>query len=195
MGYYCGVFKDESDDGLIHISRDGHGICEMHRRKGEKSAKYRYIMDRKEYKEYFSKYYKIPFIAINQNSKNVTVDKKKNEVMEVAIKSLKNWYDNYFELLFKDSTIKEMTNNTFSKTIQSPFARTNNVTLTRTQIAATIINRYFDFLVMTNCPQYADGQIRKRIRKQVYNDFVKGRYFKNQIGEELYNMIEKIAEK
>lgn len=152
-------------------------------------------MDRKEYKEYFSKYYKTPFIAINQNSKNVTVDKKKNEVMEVAIKSLKNWYDNYFELLFKDSTIKEMTNNTFSKTIQSPFARTNNVTLTRTQIAATIINRYFDFLVMANCPQYADGQIRKRIRKQIYNDFVKGRYFKNQIGEELYNMIEKIAEK
>lgn len=39
MGYYCGVFKDESDDGLIHISRHGHGMCEMHRRKGEKSAK------------------------------------------------------------------------------------------------------------------------------------------------------------
>jgi len=39
MGYYCGVFKNESDDGLIHISRDGHGMCEMHRRKGEKSAK------------------------------------------------------------------------------------------------------------------------------------------------------------
>ena len=29
----------------------------------------------------------------------------------------------------------------------------------------------------------------------IYNDFVKGRYFKNQIGEELYNMIEKIANK
>ena len=152
-------------------------------------------MDRKEYKEYFSKYYKIPVVSVEQNGGNNNIDEKKRKVMEIAIKSLGDWYDNYFELLFKDSTIKEMTNNTFSKTIQSPLARTNNVTLTRKQIAATIINRYFDFLVMANCPQYADGQIRKRIRKQVYNDFVKGRYFKNQIGEELYNMIEKIAEK
>lgn len=36
MDYYCGLFKDESDDGLIRISRDGHGMCEMHRRKHEK---------------------------------------------------------------------------------------------------------------------------------------------------------------
>ena len=152
-------------------------------------------MDRKEYKEYFTKYYKIPFIAINQNSKNVTVDKKKNEVMEIAIKSLGDWYDNYFDLLFRKSAIKEMNNNTMSKTIESPFARATNIKLSRTQAATIIINRYFDFLVMVNCPQYADGKTRKRIRKQVYNDFVKGRYFKNQIGEELYNMIEKIANK
>lgn len=152
-------------------------------------------MDRNEYKEYFSKYYKTPFIAINQNSKNVTVDKKKNEVMEVAIKSLKNWYDNYFDLLFRKSAIKEMNDNTMSKTIESPFARTTNIKISRTQAATIIINRYFDFLVMANCPQYADGKTRKRIRKQVYNDFVKGRYFQNQIGEELYNMIEKIADK
>lgn len=152
-------------------------------------------MDRKEYKEYFSKYYKIPFVSVEQNGGNNNIDEKKRKVMEIAIKSLGDWYDNYFDLLFRKSAIKVMNDNTMSKTIQSPFARTNNVTLTRTQIAATIINRYFDFLVMANCPQYADGQIRKRIRKQVYNDFVKGRYFKNQIGEELYNMIEKIAEK
>lgn len=152
-------------------------------------------MDRKEYKEYFSKYYKIPFVSVEQNCGNNNIDEKKRKVMEIAIKSLGDWYDNYFDLLFRKSAIKKMNDNTMSKTIQSPFARTNNVTLTRTQIAATIINRYFDFLVMANCPQYADGQIRKRIRKQVYNDFVKGRYFKNQIGEELYNMIEKIAEK
>lgn len=152
-------------------------------------------MDRKEYKEYFSKYYKIPFVSLEQNGGNNNIDEKKRKVMEIAIKSLGDWYDNYFDLLFRKSAIKVMNDNTMSKTIQSPFARTNNVTLTRTQIAATIINRYFDFLVMANCPQYADGQIRKRIRKQVYNDFVKGRYFKNQIGEELYNMIEKIAEK
>ena len=152
-------------------------------------------MDRKEYKEYFTKYYKIPFIAINQNSKNVTVDKKKNEVMEIAIKSLGDWYDNYFDLLFRKSAIKEMNNNTMSKTIESPFARATNIKLSRAQAATIIINRYFDFLVMANCPQYADGKTRKRIRKQVYNDFVKGRYFKNQIGEELYNMIEKIANK
>ena len=152
-------------------------------------------MDRKEYKEYFSKYYKIPFVSVEQNGENNNIDEKKRKVMEIAIKSLGDWYDNYFDLLFRKSAIKVMNDNTMSKTIQSPFARTNNVTLTRTQIAATIINRYFDFLVMANCPQYADGQIRKRIRKQVYNDFVKGRYFKNQIGEELYNMIEKIAEK
>ena len=152
-------------------------------------------MDRKEYKEYFTKYYKIPFIAINQNSKNVTVDKKKNEVMEIAIKSLGDWYDNYFDLLFRKSAIKEMNNNTMSKTIESPFARATNIKLSRAQAATIIINRYFDFLVMVNCPQYADGKTRKRIRKQVYNDFVKGRYFKNQIGEELYNMIEKIANK
>ena len=152
-------------------------------------------MDRKEYKEYFSKYYKIPFVSVEQNGGNNNIDEKKRKVMEIAIKSLGDWYDNYFDLLFRKSAIKVMNDNTMSKTIQSPFARTNNMTLTRTQIAATIINRYFDFLVMANCPQYADGQIRKRIRKQVYNDFVKGRYFKNQIGEELYNMIEKIAEK
>ena len=150
-------------------------------------------MDRKEYKEYFSKYYKIPFVSVEQNGGNNNIDEKKRKVMEIAIKSLGDWYDNYFDLLFRKSAIKVMNDNTMSKTIQSPFARTNNVTLTRTQIAATIINRYFDFLVMANCPQYADGQIRKRIRKQVYNDFVKGRYFKNQIGEKLYNMIEKIA--
>lgn len=39
MGYYCGVFKDVLNDGLIYISRSGHGMCEGHQRKGEKSAK------------------------------------------------------------------------------------------------------------------------------------------------------------
>ena len=152
-------------------------------------------MDRKEYKEYFNKYYKIPFIAIDENGNKKPVDEKKRMIMNNAIKSLGDWYDNYFDLLFRKSAIKEMNDNTMSKTIESPFARATNIKLSRTQAATIIINRYFDFLVMANCPQYADGQIRKRIRKQVYNDFVKGRYFKNQIGEELYNMIEKIAEK
>ena len=151
-------------------------------------------MDRKEYKEYFSKYYKIPFISTEQNGNNIT-DEKRRKVMDAAMKSLNDWYDNYFDLLFRKSAIKEMNDNMMSKTIESPFARTTNIKISRTQAATIIINRYFDFLVMANCPQYADGQIRKRIRKQVYNDFVKGRYFKNQIGEELYNMIEKIANK
>lgn len=39
IGYYCGVFKDVLNDGLIYISRSGHGMCEGHQRKGEKSAK------------------------------------------------------------------------------------------------------------------------------------------------------------
>lgn len=39
MGYYCGVFKDVLNNGLIYISRSGHGMCEGHQRKGEKSAK------------------------------------------------------------------------------------------------------------------------------------------------------------
>lgn len=39
MGYYCGVYKDMGNDSLIHISIDGHGMCEMHQKKGEKSAK------------------------------------------------------------------------------------------------------------------------------------------------------------
>ena len=152
-------------------------------------------MDRKEYKEYFSKYYKTPFVSVEQNSGNNNINEKKRKVMEIAIKSLGDWYDNYFDLVFRKSAIKEMNDNTMSKTIESPFARETSIKLSRTQAATIIINRYFDFLVMANCSQYADGQIRKRIRKQVYNDFVKGRYFKNQIGEELYNMIEKIANK
>ena len=152
-------------------------------------------MDRKEYKEYFTKYYRIPFVTLDENGNKKPVDEKKKVIMDAAIKSLGNWYDNYFDLLFRKSAIKEMNDNTMSKTIESPFARTTNIKISRTQAATIIINRYFDFLVMVNCPQYADGKTRKRIRKQVYNDFVKGRYFKNQIGEELYNMIEKIANK
>lgn len=151
-------------------------------------------MDRKEYKEYFNKYYKIPFISTEQNGNNIT-DEKRRKVMDAAMKSLNDWYDNYFDLLFRKSAIKEMNDNMMSKTIESPFARATNIKLSRTQAATIIINRYFDFLVIANCPQYADGKTRKRIRRQVYNDFVKGRYFKNQIGEELYNMIEKIADK
>ena len=153
-------------------------------------------MDRKDYKEYFSRYYKIPFISVDRNNSNVIDDKKRN-VMGIAIKSLGDWYDNYFNILFNKTAMKEMNENTESKTIDNPFAKNQNINLklSRTQAATIIINRYFDFLVMANCPQYADGKTRKRIRKQVYNDFVKGRYFKNQIGEELYNMIEKIAEK
>lgn len=152
-------------------------------------------MDRKEYKEYFTKYYRIPFVTLDENGNKKPVDEKKKVIMDAAIKSLGNWYDNYFDLLFRKSAIKEMNDNTMSKTIESPFARTTNIKISRTQAATIIINRYFDFLVMANYPQYADGKTRKRIRKQVYNDFVKGRYFKNQIGEELYNMIEKIADK
>lgn len=109
-------------------------------------------MDRKEYKEYFNKYYKIPLIAIDENGNKKPVDEKKRMIMDNAIKSLGDWYDNYFDLLFRKSAIKEMNDNTMSKTIESPFARATNIKLSRTQAATIIINRYFDFLVMANCP-------------------------------------------
>lgn len=151
-------------------------------------------MDRKEYKEYFSKYYKTPFISVEQNN-NGNVDERKRKVMDVAIKALSDWYDDYFNILFNKAAMKEMNDNTISKTIDTPFTRNVNLKLSREQAATIIINRYFDFIVMTNCPQYADGKTRKRIRKQAYNDFIKGRYFRNQIGEKLYKMIERIVEK
>lgn len=34
IGYYCGVFKDIPDCSLMYRSLNGHGICEMHHRKG-----------------------------------------------------------------------------------------------------------------------------------------------------------------
>ena len=84
-------------------------------------------MDRKEYKEYFSKYYKTPFVSVEQNSGNNNINEKKRKVMEIGIKSLGDWYDNYFDLLFRKSAIKEMNDNTMSTTIESPFARATNI--------------------------------------------------------------------
>ena len=77
-------------------------------------------MDRKEYKEYFTKYYRIPFVTLDENGNKKPVDEKKKVIMDAAIKSLGNWYDNYFDLLFRKSAIKKMNDNTMSKTIESP---------------------------------------------------------------------------
>ena len=54
-------------------------------------------MDRKEYKEYFTKYYRIPFVTLDENGNKKPVDEKKKVIMDAAIKSLGNWYDNYDE--------------------------------------------------------------------------------------------------
>ena len=68
-----------------------------------------------------------------ENGNKKPVDEKKRMIMDNAIKSLGDWYDNYFDLLFRKSAIKEMNDNTMSKTIESPFARATNIKLSRTQ--------------------------------------------------------------
>ena len=104
-------------------------------------------MDRKEYKEYFSKYYKTPFISVEQNN-NGNVDERKRKVMDVAIKALSDWYDDYFNILFNKAAMKEMNDNTISKTIDTPFTRNVNLKLSREQAATIIIIFFLFFLRM-----------------------------------------------
>ena len=82
-------------------------------------------MDRKEYKEYFNKYYKTPFVSVEQNGGNNNIDEKKRKVMEIAIKLLGDWYDNYFDLLFRKSAISLDDSLDFS-IVSPPISAANN---------------------------------------------------------------------
>lgn len=145
-------------------------------------------MDRKELKEFFETHYNIKFIP--PLGKEIAIDEKKRRVMDVAMKGLEEWFDNYFELIFNTRT-KNQTNES-TQTITSPFQRAVPI-IDKTKATTVIVNSYFDYLVNVQCPQYADGKTRKRVRRAVYNDFVKGKYFSNKIGNKLYEMITKVA--
>lgn len=110
--------------------------------------------------------------------------------MDVAMKGLEEWFDNYFELIFNSKTNNQSNENT--QTIASPFQRVTPI-IDKTKATIVIVNSYFDYLVNVQCPQYADGKTKKRVRRAVYNDFVKGKYFSNKIGNKLYEMITKVA--
>lgn len=145
-------------------------------------------MDRKELKEFFETHYNTKFIP--PLGKEIVIDEKKRRVMEVAMKGLEEWFDNYFELIF-DTRTKNQTN-VSTQTIASPFQRAVPI-IDKTKATTVIVNSYFDYLVNVQCPQYADGKTRKRVRRAVYNDFVKGKYFSNKIGNKLYEMITKVV--
>lgn len=145
-------------------------------------------MDRKELKEFFETHYNTKFIP--SLGKDVTIDEKRRKVMDVAMKGLEEWFDNYFELIFNTQT-KNQTNES-TQTIVSPFQRAVPI-IDKTKATIVIVNSYFDYLVNVQCPQYADGKTKKRVRRAVYNDFVKGKYFSNKIGNKLYEMITKVA--
>lgn len=145
-------------------------------------------MDRKELKDFFDAHYSIKFVP--QAGNNVVIDDRKRKAMEIAMRGMDDWFDNYFELMFNKRAKMNVQQDT--KSLSTPFAKPV-MRLDKTKATIIIVNSYFDYLVSAQCPQYADGRTRKRVRRAVYNDFVKGRYFSNKVGNKLYSMIEKIS--
>lgn len=146
------------------------------------------MLNREQLKEFFDSHYNVKFIP--PMGKEASIDDRKRKVMDAAMKGLEEWFDNYFELLFKKKAAQQ--SNSTVQTIANPLQRAVPI-LDKTKATIVIVNSYFDYLVTTQCPQYADGRTRKRVRRAVYNDFTKGKYFSNKIGNKLYEMIIKVT--
>lgn len=147
-------------------------------------------MDRKELKEYYDTHYKLPFASENYNA----AVEKNRKVIKEALTRLDKWFDDYFYHLFdtmtrqKNERYNDMLPNSFTMASKPKITR-----LTEEQACTIIVNSYFELLVNCQLPEYPDGKTKRHIRRNIYNDFVKGRYFTNEVGNRIHEMIKKIA--
>jgi hypothetical protein len=147
-------------------------------------------LNRKELKEYFDTHYKVRFIA---KEYNVLVEKNKKVIKEALVR-LDKWFDEYFYHLF--STMTKQENEQWNELLPNSFNIANKskkIHLTEEQACTIIVNGYFEFLVNCQLPEYPDSKTKRHVRRSVYNDFIKGRYFTNEVGNKMYDMIKKMA--
>ena len=145
-------------------------------------------MNRQELKEFYRTHYKLNFISDG----NVEINEHRKLVIKTSLDSLEEWFNKYFEIYFNKKT--ESANDSSTELIDSPFtANKNKLNIDETKATILVVNTYFDYLVRYQLPRFADGKARKRIRKEVYNDFIKGRYFTNEVGNRMYDLIQKLS--
>lgn len=143
-------------------------------------------MKRDELKEFFEENYSHKIFHTKYPSINET-DKK---LIQVSLKMLKEWYDNYFYIMFDKM---HRMNGMVQKTIDSSFDKKPNTgKFSKKSLTTVITNAYFDLLV-SNTMKILRTSDNRRVRRKVYSNFLKGKYSNNQMGETIYNMVQDLC--
>lgn len=134
-------------------------------------------MKRKEYLDFFSKNYDKNFI----NHDFITISQEDKKYIKNSLNLLDSWFNNYYNFVIKNE--KQYNNKDI---ISNPFSFKKKKDIK--EITKLVVETYFN-CILRSAYKYTNFNNKRRIRRKIYDKFFAGRYFTNEVGSRIIEMI------
>lgn len=136
-------------------------------------------MNRQELIIFFKKNCSIQFVT-DKNSKLTAAERRH---IKTALILFDEWFDKYYEL-----NISQKQKYASNKTISNPFSSNVSQSIDIKKLTDTVVDAYLN-CIYNAILREINFQDKRRVRRKTYEDFLKGKYFSNKVGNRIVEAI------